>query len=91
MTGAHPTQYAQNNAQKDTYSANTKPSTPRDARSNLAAFTKERTITTYTAQDIAHPSALAVKLLYPLDMMLMVVSFHPFARHQPKQHLNPFI
>jgi len=91
VIGAHLTQYAKNNAQKDSYSANTKPSIPRDARSSQAAFTKERIITIYTALDIAHQSALEEKHLYLLDMMLTVVNFHLFAKYQPKKHKNSFV
>jgi len=62
MIGAHLTQYAKNNAQKDTYFANMKTLTLKDARLNQAVFTKEKITTTCFAQDIAHQSALEVKL-----------------------------
>merc|ERR1711942_388947 len=91
VIGVHITQYAKNNVQKDSYSANTKPSIPRDARSSQAAFTKERTITIYTALDIVHQSALEEKHLYLLDMMLTVVNFHLFAKYQPKKHMKSFV
>jgi len=91
MTGAHPTQYAQNNVQRDTYSANMKQLTLRVARSNQAAYTKKRTITIYIALDIAHPSAPEEKLLYLPDLMLTVAHSHLYARSQPKKHLNYFL
>merc|ERR1712136_514985 len=91
VIGAHITQYAKKNVLKDSYSANTKPSIPRDARSSQAAFTKERIITIYTALDIAHQSALEEKHLYLQDMMLTVVNFHLFAKHQPNKHMNSFV
>jgi len=91
MTGAHPTQYAQNNVQRDTYSANMKQLTLRVARSNQAAYTKKRTITIYIAQDIAHPSAPEEKLLYLPDLMLTVAHSHLYARSQPKKHINSFL
>ena len=90
MTGAHPTQYAQNNAQRDTYSANMKQLTLRVARSNQAAYTKKRTITIYIAQDIVHPSALEEKHLYLPDLTLTVAHSHLYARSQLKKHLNSF-
>jgi len=80
-TGALPIQYAKNNAQKDMNSVYTKPSTPRDARSSQAVYTKEKTMLIYTVQDIAHQSALEEKHLYLLDMMLKVAHSHLYARH----------
>merc|ERR1712154_737650 len=81
----------QKQCQKDSYSANTKPSIPRDARLSQAAFTKERIIMIYTAPDIVHQSALEEKHLYLLDMMLTVVNFHLFAKYPPKEHMNSYI
>jgi len=91
VTGALPTQYAKSNAQKDMNSANTKPSTPRDARLSQAVYTKEKTILIYTALDIAHQSALEQKHLYLLDMMLKVAHSPLYAKHQPNEHLNSFM
>ena len=80
MIGAHPTQYAKNNAPKDTYSANMKTLTLKDVRLNQAVFTKEKITTTCFALDIAHQSALEVKLWYLLDLTLMAVNYHPYAK-----------
>jgi hypothetical protein len=89
--GVHPTQFVQKNAQKDSYSANMRQRTPMDAKSNQVAYTKERTMTTYIAQETAHQSVLERKLWCHLDLKAMVVNYHLCAKFQLKalsQHLR---
>ena len=79
MIGAHPIQFAKNNAQKDTYSANIKTSTPMDARSNLVAKLKEKIQMGTTAQDSARQSVFLVKFLPKVESPMTDAQSHLIA------------
>jgi len=89
--GAHPTQFVQNNAQKDSSSANMKQLTLMDAQSNQIVFTKGKTSSTYTAMDIAHQSASDQSLWFHLDFRTMVVNYHLCAKYLTNKMLLPKI
>lgn len=89
--GVHPTQFVQNNVQKDSNSANMKQLTLMDAQSNPIVFTKEKTMSTYTAKDIAHQSASDQRLWCHLDIRKMVVNYHLRAKHLTNKMLLPKI
>merc|ERR1712080_82976 len=89
--GAHPTQFVQNNVQKDSNSANMKQLTLMDVQSNQIVFTKEKTMTTYTAMDIAHQSASDQSLWCHLDIRQMVVNYNLCAKYLANKMLLPKI